>query len=121
MQLEIVEKKENKLFGREALIIRGTSEGPTPTRLAVKQAVVTKIKVPADQVIVRAMSTRFGDQGFTAEVHVYKTAQRAQQIEPAKFKKKNAPAEAKKEETGSKESKEAPAPAAEEASAEKEA
>ena len=119
MQLEIVEKKENKLLEREALIVRGTHEGPTPTRLAVKQAVVTKLKVPADQVMVRAMSTRFGDQGFSAEVHVYKTAQRAQQIEPAKFKKKNAPAEASKEKTEQKETK-APAAEKEEASAGKE-
>ncbi len=90
LKLEILESRDNKLIGRKELIVR-IDHWPqgTPPRKELRERIAQMLKVNPEAVYVRKVKTEYGKCESLARIHVYESAQRALQIEPAHVVKKN--------------------------------
>jgi small subunit ribosomal protein S24e len=117
MKLDIKERKDDSLFGRERVDFNVIYDGKTPSRLDLKKQLSTQLKVDEKLVVVRKVDQKFGDASAKCEAIVYKDESSLKSLEKKKYVTKNtvpeetkeevkekAPAEEKKEE--SKEEKE---------------
>jgi len=101
LKLEILESRENKLIGRKELIVR-VDHWPqgTPPRKELRERIAQILKVDPEAVYVRKVKTEYGKCESLARIHVYESAQRALQIEPAHVVKKNKGAVGEGEKSG---------------------
>lgn len=90
LKLEILESRDNKLIGRKELIVK-VDHWPqgTPPRKELRELIAQMLKVDPEAVYVRKVRTEYGRCESLARIHVYESAQRALQIEPAHIVKKN--------------------------------
>jgi small subunit ribosomal protein S24e len=96
MKLEVTDKKQDVLFGREVVHLKATFEGQTPSRLDIKKKLATQLKVDADTVIVRKVDQGFGEASVSCEAYVY--AKKEDVRDSKKYVTKNVIPEAPKEE-----------------------
>jgi len=103
MEIEVVEKMDNKLLNRMEVRFRVVHTGKkTPERELVKNDLAEMFKVKKEQVIVDHIKTKFGVQESIGYAKVYKTVDDAGKVEPEYLLKRNkaAPKKAEKEEEG---------------------
>ena len=103
MEIEVVEKMDNKLLNRMEVRFRVVHTGKkTPERELVKNDLAEMFKVKKEQVIVDHIKTKFGVQESIGYAKVYKTVDDAGKVEPEYLLKRNkaAPKKAGKEEEG---------------------
>ncbi|MCD6468168.1 MAG: hypothetical protein J7L32_02510 [Thermoplasmata archaeon] len=101
MEIEVVEKMDNKLLNRTEVRFRVVHTGKkTPERELVKNDLAEMFKVKKEQVIVDHIKTKFGVQESIGYAKVYKTVDDAGKVEPEYLLKRNkaAPKKAEKEE-----------------------
>ncbi|MBI5065859.1 hypothetical protein HZA97_06490 [Candidatus Woesearchaeota archaeon] len=88
MEVNVTEKKENKLLSR--LEVKGslTFQGPTPACKDVQADVGKALKKDAELVVVRHVYTNFGSSGAKFEALVYDSKEALKNVEaPIKVKK----------------------------------
>jgi len=100
MEVKIASIKENPLLKRKEVYFRVEQEstGKTPTRLEVKKALASKLKVDEAMVFVKKMQTITGTHNTVGNATTYKTLEQARFIEPEYIRKRNSPPEEPKEE-----------------------
>ncbi|MEE8168295.1 MAG: hypothetical protein V3T58_05430 [Candidatus Hydrothermarchaeales archaeon] len=97
MKLEILEEVENPLFDRRELKVKVLHKAATPSWADVRDKISVLAKAKKDTVILDSIQSRFGIRESLALVRIYKTKDRALQIEPKHKLKKNFPKEEKVE------------------------
>lgn len=81
MKIEIMEEKDNPLLNRKELKIKIIHDGATPSRQEVKDALVALLGIEKERVILDSYMSRFGVRESTGTARVYKTKERALEVE----------------------------------------
>jgi len=96
MEVEIVGEKENPLLKRKELKIRIIHDDATPSRAEVREKVIALTNADKETVVVSSIKTKFGIKESIGLVNIYKTKERALEIEPKHKLEKNLLIERKK-------------------------
>lgn len=98
MEIEVVEKVDNKLLNRTEVHFRVVHTGKKTTeRELVKSDLAEMFKVKKEQVIVDHIKSKFGTQESIGYAKVYKTIDDAVKVEPDYLLKRNKAASKKAE------------------------
>ena len=97
MDVKIIEDKNNALLKRRELKFEVTFEGPTPTRMDVKNKMAALLNVPLELVVVQRMKNDFGRQLVNGYAKIYEDAARMKQIEEDHILERNKLPEAPEE------------------------
>jgi small subunit ribosomal protein S24e len=89
MDVNIKSKTEKPLLSRTDVQARVAYEGATPKREALRDSLASALKKPADQVIVRRITTEFGKQAVQVEASVYESKEMIEKFEPQHMKKRH--------------------------------
>lgn len=81
MEIEVVERRDNKLLGREEIHLVAVSRGSTPSREEVKQRVVAELDLPPELTLVDKITQRFGSKKVKCYVKVYKDRKWMERVE----------------------------------------
>ncbi|WP_321420601.1 30S ribosomal protein S24e [uncultured Methanomethylovorans sp.] len=81
MDIKIIEDKNNVLLKRRELKFEVTFEGPTPTRMDVKNKMAALLNVPLELVVIQRMKNDFGRQLVNGYAKIYEDAARMKQVE----------------------------------------
>ncbi|MFQ6137348.1 MAG: hypothetical protein ACE5PM_09250 [Candidatus Hydrothermarchaeales archaeon] len=104
MKIEVIEEKENPLLGRKEVVAKVIHSASTPSRADVRSKAIAALKAKKDALILDSIKTRFGVKESIAYIRVYKSRDRAFEIEDEHIIRKNFPeAVEKKEEAPKKE------------------
>lgn len=95
MKIEIVSEKENPLLKRREVHFRAKHEqnGGTPSRLEVRKAIASALKVKTDFVFVKKLETKTGTHIAVGLANVYDSVDHARIAEPEYIIKRNTPPE----------------------------
>ncbi|HDI74317.1 MAG: 30S ribosomal protein S24e [Thermoprotei archaeon] len=96
-EIEIVRERVNPLLERRELemTIHHFAKS-TPKVYDVRQYLSKQLKVDLNTIYIRKIITEFGVGRSRAEVHIYRTPERAQKVEPLHIILKNLPPEERK-------------------------
>ncbi|RLE94920.1 MAG: 30S ribosomal protein S24e [Thermoprotei archaeon] len=96
-KIEILKERDNQLLERKELelIVHHFARG-TPRVYDVRQYLASQFKVDINTVYIRKMITEFGVGRSRAEVHIYRSPERARKVEPLHIILKNLPPEERK-------------------------
>ena len=88
MELNIKEKKEQKLLSR--LEVRGdiSFDGPTPSNDVVKQAIAKKVGKDVKLIILKKIGTNYGSTSASIFAYVYDNEDKLKDVERIKEEKK---------------------------------
>lgn len=82
MEVEVLSKEENKLLGRVEVRFRVVhSEGTTPPREAVKDALISALKIKDKTVVIDHLKSQFGKRESKGYAKVYQSLEDASKIE----------------------------------------
>lgn len=81
MKLEIQEKKENPLIGRQEISFSVTDIKATPSRKEIREAIAAQTSSDEKNIIVDVLDTRFGTTDFKGEARVYENEEQLKKIE----------------------------------------
>ncbi len=100
MEIRIVSTKENPLLKRKEVDFRVAHgpKGKTPSRVDVKKAIATELKINEEMVFIKRMRTITGTNTTAGIANVYETIEQANFIEPKYVRKRNSPPKEVKEE-----------------------
>jgi len=98
MDVKIIEDKNNALLKRRELKFEVTFEGPTPTRMDVKNKMAALLNVPLELVVVQRMKNDFGRQLVNGYAKIYEDVARMKQVEEDHILERNKLPEAPAEE-----------------------
>ena len=97
--MKVIEKTEEKMFGRVALTISIQGKGKTtPARSELQKSIATNQKADAKLVVVTNIKSVTGTPDVTVTAHVYSNEKFYKQFVPAYLQKKSVIVEAVKEE-----------------------
>jgi small subunit ribosomal protein S24e len=90
MEIEIVNKRENKLLNRIELdiVIKHVGLG-TPSRMSIREAIASKFNVSLDNVYVIKLLSEYGISMSRGHIHIYNSKDDALKIEPEYIIKRN--------------------------------
>ncbi len=90
MDIEIIEEKENPLLERKEIIVKiGHGGSSTPKSVEIRKLLLAKLGAGDDQLILGSLKQKYGTTEATATVNIYKSMERAQQVENPYVIKKN--------------------------------
>ncbi|RLG72749.1 MAG: 30S ribosomal protein S24e [Methanobacteriota archaeon] len=81
MEIEVVERKDNKLLRREEMYLMVSSDGTTPSREEIKQRVVAEFDLNPDLTLVDRITQRFGSRKVRCYIKVYKDRKWMERVE----------------------------------------
>lgn len=108
MEVTILEEKENPLLDRKDLKVKITHDAATPKILEVREKLAAMLGVDKETLILDSFKSKFGARESIGFAKVYKTKERALQVEPRHRLEKNLLVEKTKREEKPKAKKEAP-------------
>ncbi|MCR6669131.1 MAG: 30S ribosomal protein S24e [archaeon YNP-WB-040] len=90
MEIEVINKRENKLLNRIELdvVIKHAYSG-TPSRMSVREAIASKFNVALDNVYVIKLLSEYGIPVSRGHIHIYNSKDYALQIEPEYIIRRN--------------------------------
>jgi small subunit ribosomal protein S24e len=98
MEVEIISKKENPIFGRMELNFKVSHpKEVTPKRKDVRDEIATQLKVQKDRIVIDNMKSEFGKPETLGYAKIYKTKDDAVKVESDAVLKRNNLFEEKKE------------------------
>jgi len=102
MEFKITSEKKNPLLKRREICfhVEHNQIGGTPSRLDVRKAAATALKMDMDLVFVKRFETKTGTQTAVGIANVYDSVEQASLVEPEYVIKRNAPPEKLKEKEG---------------------
>lgn len=86
MNLEITEKKENKLLARTEIVAQITFEGKVPSRENVRENLSNQLKQDQKLIIVRNIKIDYGQHKGTVKALVYEDENILKELENSKKK-----------------------------------
>ncbi len=89
MEVRILEEKENSLLERKELKIKIAHDAATPKISEVRDKLVAMLGVDKETLILDSFRSKFGARESVGFVKVYKTKERALQVEPRHRLEKN--------------------------------
>jgi small subunit ribosomal protein S24e len=90
MDIEVIEEKENPLLERKELIVKISHSGAmTPRRGDIRNKIIAKLSADEDKFILGPLNQHYGTTEAVAKVKIYKSKERALQIESPNVIKKN--------------------------------
>ena len=100
MKIDIKEKKDEPLMGRETITAECEFDGATPSTLELRNRLAAQLAVKEELVVVKNVFTEFGSKSGKVIACVYKDADSLKKVESEKTIKRNTPKpkEEKKEE-----------------------
>lgn len=100
MKIKIEKKEEKPLVEREEIFLKIIDAAITPSKDQVREELAKLIGKPKEEIVVKKISQKFGEQDKFAIVYVYNSEEALKKFEPKKKEKKaEAQADKKKEET----------------------
>jgi small subunit ribosomal protein S24e len=81
MEIDIISEKENPMLHRRDVRFEVVHEDATPSRLSVRDSLAAKLNKDADEVVVRAVDTKYGMRKSIGYAKVYDTPEQAQEVE----------------------------------------
>ncbi|AFZ73292.1 30S ribosomal protein S24e [Natronobacterium gregoryi] len=81
MDVDIISETENPMLHRTDVTFELTHDEATPERLQVRDSLAAKLNKDADEVVVRALDTKFGMRKTVGEAKVYESADAARDVE----------------------------------------
>lgn len=98
MEVEIISKKENPIFGRMELNFKVSHpKEVTPKRKDVRDEIASQLKVQKDRIVIDNMKPEFGKPETLGYAKIYKTKGDAVRVESEAVLKRNNLFEEKKE------------------------
>jgi small subunit ribosomal protein S24e len=89
MEIEILEERENPLLGRKELKFRILHDRETPKRAEVREKLIGHLKAKKEIVVLDSIHSKFGARESVGEARIYKTKERAVQVEQPYLLEKN--------------------------------
>lgn len=90
-EVKIVGTKRNDLLKRNEVFFVVSHNGPTPSRMEVRERLANLLRVDADRVYIVRMKTMTGARNTEGEAHVYDLPEQAKAIEPKHIIARNTP------------------------------
>lgn len=81
MELKIVSKKHNPLFGRSEVTVQMTGFTATPSRKEVSELLCGELKCDAAALVLTEIHQPFGSKSVKVHCRVYDSAEKAKAIE----------------------------------------
>ena len=81
MEITVVDQEENPMLHRTDVTFRVSHVEATPDRLAVRDSLAARLNKDADEVVIRALDTKFGMRTTYGEAKVYESPAFAQDVE----------------------------------------
>ena len=98
MEIRIIEKKENKLLGRDEIYFEVMHEGePTPSRKDVKGKLVAMLDLNPEATVIQYIRSYFGSHVSKGYAKAYESKERMMYIEPEYVLKREGLIEEKEE------------------------
>jgi len=98
MEIRIIEKKENKLLGRNEIYFEVMHEGePTPSRKDVKGKLVAMLDLNPEATVIQYIRSYFGSHVSKGYAKAYESRERMMYIEPEYVLKREGLIEEKEE------------------------
>ena len=98
MEIRIIEKKENKLLGRNEIYFEVMHEGePTPSRKDVKGKLVAMLDLNPEATVIQYIRSYFGSHVSKGYAKAYENKERMMYIEPEYVLKREGLIEEKEE------------------------
>ncbi|MCD6560061.1 30S ribosomal protein S24e [Palaeococcus sp. (in: euryarchaeotes)] len=98
MEIRIIEKKENKLLGRNEIYFEVMHEGePTPSRKDVKGKLVAMLDLNPEATVIQYIRSYFGSHVSKGYAKAYESKERMMYIEPEYVLKREGLIEEKEE------------------------
>jgi small subunit ribosomal protein S24e len=82
MEVEVINKKENKLFGRKEVLAKVSFSGSTPKRAELKTEVANKIVANPENCVLRNVTNEFGVRTVGVTLHAYESKEVMLKNEP---------------------------------------
>jgi ribosomal protein S24E len=82
VEVDILSKKDNKLFGRKEVSAKVSFTGPTPKRADIKKEVAGKLTANPDNCVLRDVEGEFGMKRVKVLLHAYDTPELLKKSEP---------------------------------------
>jgi len=89
MNVNIVKKKDNKLFNRVEVTAEVVFDGTTPTRQDMRKSISAKLGTDPDLTILREVKTTFGKKLAIVIAHSYQTKDALISTEPEHIRKRH--------------------------------
>ena len=90
MDVEILEEKENPLLERKEVLVKITHTGAlTPKRSEIRDKLIAKLDADSNRLILSPLNQQYGGAQAIASVKVYKSKERALQVESHHSMRKN--------------------------------
>jgi len=89
MEVEIIEKKDNKFFEREEYKANVVFEKATPSREEIKNNLITRIGKQPELFVIKKMKQHACEKKIYVEFYVYKDVLAMKKIEPLYVLKRN--------------------------------
>lgn len=91
MEVEIISKKDNTLFGRQEIEFAVTQATSTPSRKDLREKVAAQVNADAKTMVIDVLDTSFGTADLKGIARVYKNEKDMKRIELAYVVKRNFP------------------------------
>jgi ribosomal protein S24E len=100
MEVEILSNKNNQMLRRKEVTFRieHAQPGSTPSRIEVRKAVASTLKLEDSLVFLKRFETKTGTRVAFGEANVYENLEQAKLVEPDHIMKRSMPPEKKTEE-----------------------
>jgi small subunit ribosomal protein S24e len=104
--IKVITQKEIPLLNRKIMNLDFSFTGSTPKKEIIKKEVAGFLKTKEDLIVVKKVSSRFGEESINVLAHVYDKVEDLKKIEEIKKKPKNKENKEAKPETQKPEKKE---------------
>ncbi|MFQ5800317.1 MAG: 30S ribosomal protein S24e [Candidatus Hydrothermarchaeales archaeon] len=89
MKIDVLSEKENPLLKRKEVVVRILHSGATPTRSEIRNKLVAKLNADSNTLILSPLEQRYGSAETLAKVKIYRSKERALQVESRHIIRKN--------------------------------
>ncbi len=91
MKIDVISEKENLLLERNEYVVRISHAGSTPKKAEIRDKLIAKLGAKTDTLVLDSLAQTYGSPEAVAKVRVYKSNDRALQLEHPHIIKKNFP------------------------------
>ncbi|MBS7640833.1 MAG: 30S ribosomal protein S24e [Candidatus Bathyarchaeia archaeon] len=90
-EVKIMDTKRNDLLRRNEVFFIVSHNGPTPSRIEIREKLANLLRIDVDRVYIVRMKTMTGARNTKGEAHIYDSPEQAKAIEPKHIIARNTP------------------------------
>jgi len=89
LDIQIIEDKNNPMLNRREVVFKVNHESATPSRKSIADRIAATMNSKEGLVVIDSLHTEFGKRETIGYAKIYKTAERAKQVERLHITERN--------------------------------